>query len=46
MSVLINKEYKQYDNLSRYEHLPFYYDTITEKYIYGTGSWLSKETPY
>ena len=44
--VLIDKQYKQYDKLSRYSAVPFYYNELDKKYIYGTGSQLDTEVPY
>ena len=46
MSVLINKQYKNYNYFSRYTSFPFYYHTIDKKYVYGTTSQLSTDIPY
>lgn len=46
MEILINKSYKQYDRLSRYNPFPYYYHTIDNKYVYGTTSYLLNTTPY
>jgi hypothetical protein len=43
---LINKSYKEYSALSRYESFPYYYDTIKQKYIYGITAQLDCKTPY
>lgn len=46
MDILTNKTYKQYDKLSRYTQFPYYYNTIDNKYIYGTTTQLYKNTQY
>lgn len=46
MPKLINKSYKDYNKLSRYQNFPYYYNTITKKYQYGTITWLNKDTPF
>lgn len=46
MDVLINKQYRQSSKLSRYTPFPFYYHQQDKKYIYGTTSYLSDETPH
>jgi hypothetical protein len=38
MDVLKNKRFEQYDYLSRYTNVPYYYHTIDQKDIYGLGS--------
>lgn len=43
MDVLIEKTYKNYDRLSRYANFPYYYNTLDNKYIYGTTSYLSQD---
>lgn len=35
MQVLINKQYKAYDRVSRYSVFPTYLNRLDEKYIYG-----------
>ncbi len=42
--VLKDKATKDYDYISRYTNVPYYYHTIDNKYIYGTTSWLNKIT--
>ena len=42
MDVLIEKSYRDYDKLSRYASFPYYYNTLDNKYIYGTTSYLGK----
>lgn len=46
MDVLINKQYKQSDKVSRYTPFPVYYHTVDKKYIQGTTSYLSPDTTY
>lgn len=46
MDVLTNKQYKDYDKLSRYSAFPFYYHTQQEKYIYGKTAYLRDDTLY
>lgn len=46
MEKLINKSYKKYDIFSRYELVPYYYNTYTKKYTYGSSSWLDDTTVY
>ena len=44
--VLKNKQYKDYKKLSRYSTLPYYYNTIDDRYVYGTCKNLKTTTPY
>jgi len=44
--VLINKTYKQYDKVSRYQEFPYYYNTLDDKYVYGLISHLKDTTTY
>ena len=46
MDVLTKKSYESGDYLYRYSTVPFYYHTIDEKYIYGLGSNMKKDTAY
>ena len=46
MNVLIKKQYKDYDKLSRYSNFPFYFHTRDNKYIYGKTSHLNPNTLY
>ena len=46
MDVLKDKQLRAYDRLSRYSNFPFYYNTLDEKYIYGTTTYLKNNTPY
>ena len=46
MDVLKDKQYKNYDRLSRYSNFPIYYNTLNDKYCSSTVSYLSDETEY
>lgn len=46
MDTLKNKTYESYDYLSRYTHVPYYFDTIKQREIYGIGSNILKDIPY
>lgn len=46
MNVLRNKQYKQYDYISRYSSFPLYYNSEDEKYIYGLTKQLLSSTTY
>lgn len=46
MDTLKNKKYNDYDYLSRYANVPYYYDTLTGKEIYGIGTNLKNTTEF
>jgi len=46
MDILKDKKYEVYSYTCRYTTVPYYYNTLDEKYVYGTGTPLSKETSY
>ena len=46
MDILINKSYKKYDRVSRYNNFPYYYNVEDEKYIYGTTAYLDDTSAY
>lgn len=46
MDVLKDKQLKFYDRLSRYSTFPIYYNTLDNKYVYGTTQYLKKNVPY
>ena len=46
MNILKNKNYIDYDNISRYTSIPFYYHSIDNKYIYGITKHLNTDTDY
>lgn len=41
MDVLTNKQYKQYDKLSRYSQFPIWYNKLDDKWITGTPTHLT-----
>lgn len=46
MNTLKNKQYAQFDYTSRYTSIPYYYDTLKQRQIYGIGSNLKKDTAW
>ena len=46
MDTLKNKIYESYDYLSRYTSVPYYFDTLSQREIYGIGTNLQKDSPY
>ena len=46
MDTLKNKNYENYDYLSRYAQVPNYFDTIGQREVSGIGHNLSKDSPY
>ena len=46
MEVLKDKNYISYDYISRYANVPYYFNSLDEKYMYGTGYQLSKDNTY
>ena len=46
MATLVDQNYKNYDKLSRYSYLPYFYNKNTNKYNFVTGAWLDNTTPY
>lgn len=46
MDTLKNKNYESYDYLSRYTQVPYYFDTLKQREVYGIGSNLLKSSPY
>lgn len=46
MDVLTKKAYKEYNRLSRYAPIPYYYHLGDDKYIHGTDKHLRTDTPY
>ena len=44
--VLKDKNYKQYENISRYASFPYYYHTEDNKYIYGITSQIDKSISF
>ncbi len=46
MDTLKNKKYETYDYTSRYTHVPYYYDTLDDREVYGIGSNMLKNISY
>jgi hypothetical protein len=46
MDTLKNKNYESYDYLCRYTQVPYYFDTLRQREVYGIGSNLVKDSPY
>ena len=46
MEVLQNKAYRSYDYISRYQIFPYFYNSLDDKYIYGTTAQLKDSIGY
>lgn len=46
MDILINKKYESYNYINRYTDVPYYFNTVDKKYIYGIGTQMLKNTTY
>ena len=46
METFKNKNYNTYSYLNRYTYVPYYYDTLTNKEIYGIGTNLKTNSEY
>lgn len=46
MDVLVDKSYKDYLRLSRYNNFPYYYHLEDKKFVYGTTSQLNDTTSH
>lgn len=46
MDTLKNKRYENYSYLSRYTNVPYFFDTLRNKDIYGIGTGLKMDTEY
>ena len=46
MDTLKNKTYASFDYISRYTDTPYYYDTLTDKQIFGIGTNLKDNTEF
>lgn len=46
MDKLVNKKYASFDYISRYTSVPYYYDTVAKKEVYGVGQQMNQTTPY
>lgn len=46
MDILTNKQYKQYDKISRYAPFPIYYNKLDNRWMYGIPSSLNRNTTF
>lgn len=46
MDTLKNKVYTQFDYLSRYTTIPHYYDTLSDREVFGIGTNLKTSSEY
>lgn len=46
MEIVKDKQYKQFNHISRYTVFPFYYNTVDDRYFYGISGNLYTDTPY
>lgn len=46
MDTLKNKRYANYDYTARYTTVPYYYDTLCDKEIYGIGTNMKKDAVF
>jgi LysM repeat protein len=46
METLRNKNYASFDYISRYSNAPYYYDTLTDKQIFGIGTNLKDNAEF
>ena len=44
--ILTSKQYKEYNKISRYSGVPYYYNMVDHKYMYGIGKNLRDDTPH
>lgn len=46
MDTLTNKKFAKYDYTSRYLDVPYYFDTLAKRELYGIGSNMLKNSPW
>lgn len=46
MDTLKDKRYEAYDYTSRYTHVPYFYDTLRDKEVYGIGDNMLKNIAF
>lgn len=46
MDTLKNKTYESFNYLSRYTNIPYYYDTLADRDVYGIGTNLKTNTEF
>lgn len=44
--ILRSKQFREYNKLSRYSGVPYYYNPVDNKYMYGIGKNLRNDTTY
>ena len=44
--ILTKKQFREYNKISRYSGVPYYYNPTDNNYIYGIGKNLKLNTPY
>lgn len=44
--ILTDKQFREYNKISRYSGVPYYYNKTDNKYMYGTGKNLKTDTPF
>ena len=44
--ILTDKQFREYNKISRYSGVPYYYNPIDNRYVYGVGNNLKDTTPY
>ena len=44
--ILKDKSYKDYSYISRYTNVPYYFNSIDQKFMYGTTYPMSKDVTY
>ena len=45
-NILTDKTYKNYDYISRYASVPYYFNKLDQKYVYGTPYIMNKDITY
>jgi hypothetical protein len=46
METLKNKNYGNFNYLSRYSHIPYYFDSLEDREVYGIGMNMKNNTEY
>ena len=46
MDTLTNKNYADFEYISRYQNIPYYYDTLCDKEIFGIGTTLKTSSEF
>lgn len=44
--ILTDKQFREYNKISRYSGVPYYYNKTDNKYMYGIGKNLKTDTPF